>query len=322
MTCLRTIGLGLIVLSLASTGTVFAQDAEAEGAPPPAASEPAGDEGLPTEVAGAEAQSGAAEGTPQNEDAPQDEAAPRDTGDPTQSGLLSDDQTLAERNSDMEEPRSATDPFEAADETYYFLGAFYRHTWTPSFMLNLFTDENTSTHNPAFGLQFTIRRDGFDIVLSGYYQSYAVEGPFRGKDEPDGETEWIDSSLFAIGFNVDLLWGHMFNDYIGIQYGVGVGIGYVGGELRRNEARPDGNGGYVECAGTMDPSDPGGYCDEAELVNPKWFSGGSTPNLYFRLSLPHLAIRIKPIRQILIRLEGGFDVFSGFYTGATLAYGF
>lgn len=264
---------------------------------------------LPTEVAGVEAQSGVAENEP-------------DVGDPTQSGLLSDDQTLAERNSDMEVPRSATDPFEAADESYYFLGLFYRHTWTPSFMLNLFTDENTKTNNPGFGLQFTIRRDGFDIVIGGYYQRFAVAGPFRGNDEPDGETEWIDSSLYAIGLSVDLLWGHMFNDWIGIQYGIGLGIGYLGGELRRSEARPTSDGGWAECSGTSDPLDPGGFCDEEELVNPTWFNGGSTPNLYFRLSLPHLAIRIKPIRQMLIRLEGGFDVFSGFYTGATLAYGF
>ena len=46
------------------------------------------------------------------------------------------------------------------------------------------------------------------------------------------------------------------------------------------------------------------------------------PNLYFRFAVPHLALRIKPIHQLLIRVDLGFDLFSGFFTGAGISYGF
>ena len=54
----------------------------------------------------------------------------------------------------------------------------------------------------------------------------------------------------------------------------------------------------------------------------KWFNGGSVPNLYFRFAVPNIALRIKPISQLLIRIDGGFDLFSGFFTGGSISYGF
>jgi hypothetical protein len=45
------------------------------------------------------------------------------------------------------------------------------------------------------------------------------------------------------------------------------------------------------------------------------------PNLWFRAALPHLALRFKPIRQMVIRVDGGFDVFSGFFVGGSVGVG-
>ena len=253
------------------------------------------------------------------------EMAQADPGDPARSGLLSDEQVVAENELGVDEQRSSTDPFEDPAETYMFLGAFYRHTWTPGFMLNLFTDENTPTNNSAFGLQFTYRKDNFDIVTSVYYQGYAVDGPFRGSGDADTETEIINSELFGIMASVDLMWGTQFNDIVGIQYGFGLGLGALLGDLRRTEATPNGSGGWNACTSTS-----GGYCDDFDGepnsgftgIASKWFDGGSVPNLYFRLAVPNLAIRIKPIKQLLIRVDGGFDLFSGFFTGINASYGF
>ncbi len=266
---------------------------------------------------------------PAPESGESEEAEPVDAGDPTQSGLLSDEQVLAENALGVEEGRPSTDPYEDPSQTYMFLGAFYRHNWTPGFMLGLFLDEHTATNNPAFGLEFTYRKDNFEIITSVYYQRYEVHGPFRGSGDADTETEIIDSDLFGIMASVDLMWGTQFNDYIGIQYGLGLGIGALLGDLRRTEAYPDGNGGWAACDGLGQPNAT--YCDDvdgdgditgASGISQKWFNGGSVPNLYFRFAVPHLAIRIKPIHQLVFRIDGGFDLFSGFFTGAGVSYGF
>lgn len=252
-----------------------------------------------------------------------------DPGDPTQSGLMSDEQVVAENELGIDEERSSTDPFEDPSETYMFLGAFYRHTWTPGFMLNLFLDEYTPTNNSAFGLSFTYRKDNFDIITSVYYQGYGVDGPFLGSGDDQVETEIVNSELFGIMASVDLMWGTQFNDIVGIQYGLGIGLGALLGDLRRTEAYRDGNGEWAPCQ-DMSMGGPG-ECDDVDGdgdltgvggIASKWFDGGSVPNLYFRLAVPNLAIRIKPIKQLLIRVDGGFDLFSGFFAGANMSYGF
>lgn len=255
------------------------------------------------------------------------EMAEADPGDPTQSGLLSDEQVVAENELGVDEERSSTDPFEDPSETYMFLGAFYRHTWTPGFMLGLFLDEYTATNNSAFGLSFTYRKDNFDIVTSVYYQGFGVDGPFLGSGDDQAETEIINSDLFTVMASVDLMWGTQFNDVIGIQYGLGIGLGALLGDLRRTEAYRDGTGEWAPCQ-DMSMGGPG-ECDDVSDEIPgvsgiaaKWFDGGSVPNLYFRFAVPNLAIRIKPIKQLLIRIDGGFDVFSGFFTGINANYGF
>ncbi|MFT5357767.1 MAG: hypothetical protein ACI9KE_005004 [Polyangiales bacterium] len=262
-----------------------------------------------------------------------DDAAMADPGDPTQSGLLSDEQVVAENELGVDERRSSTDPFEDPSETYMFLGAFYRHTWTPGFMLNLFLDESTPTNNSSFGLSFTYRKDSFDLITSVYYQGYGVDGPFLGSGDADTETEIINSDLFAVMLSVDMMWGTQFNDIIGIQYGLGIGVGALLGDLRRTEAYPDASvaGSYGTCTGTGGPGEQARYCDDVDGdgdltghtgIASKWFDGGSVPNIYFRFAVPNLAIRIKPIKQLLIRIDGGFDLFSGFFTGINANYGF
>ncbi|MEM9861070.1 MAG: hypothetical protein AAF938_05615 [Myxococcota bacterium] len=239
--------------------------------------------------------------------------------------LLSDEQVAAENAYQEPEARSSTDPFEDPNQTYLFLGAFYRHQWTPGFMLGLFTDEYTAANNHAAGLELTYRKDGFDIVTSVYYQGYRVNGPFRGSGDAETETEIIDSSLFGIMASVDLLWGTDFNEYVGIQYGLGLGLGVLIGDLRRTEATPDGDG-WQECTEVVDGD---AFCDNVSGdisghtgINPKWFDGGSVPNLYFRFAVPVLAVRVKPIHQLMMRFSGGFDIFSGFFTSFSASYGF
>ncbi|MCU0673127.1 MAG: hypothetical protein MUE69_10090 [Myxococcota bacterium] len=253
-----------------------------------------------------------------------------DTTDLEQSGRLGDEQVLAEERLGVEQARSGTDPYEDPTAAYFFLGAAYWHTFTPSFILNLFTDESTKTNNPGIGLQFTYRKDAFDIVTSLYYQTYAVNGPFRGAGDEDTETEIIDSDLKMVAVSVSFLWSTEFTDWFAIQYGIGLGVGGVFGDMIRTEAYRVGNG-WERCVGPSNP--PNAFCDPTSVADGedgghfgararRWTQGGSVPNVWFRASLPHLALRFKPIKQLMIRVDGGFDLFSGFFVGGSLNFGF
>jgi hypothetical protein len=262
------------------------------------------------------------------EEAPPGDAI--DTTDLEQSDRLGDEQVLAEERLGVEQARSGTDPYEDPTAAYFFLGAAYWHTFTPSFILNLFTDESTKTNNPGIGLQFTYRKDSFDIVTSLYYQTYAVNGPFRGAGDEVTETEIIDSDLKMVAVSVSFLWSTAFTDWFAIQYGIGLGVGGVFGDMIRTEAYDTGNG-WERCVGPSNP--PNVYCDPTSVRDGeegghfnararRWTQGGSVPNVWFRASLPHLALRFKPIKQLMIRVDGGFDLFSGFFVGGSLNFGF
>ncbi|MEO0321880.1 MAG: hypothetical protein AAF447_02915 [Myxococcota bacterium] len=54
----------------------------------------------------------------------------------------------------------------------------------------------------------------------------------------------------------------------------------------------------------------------------RWSDGGGLPNVWFRLALPHLALRYKPIAQLTLRVDAGFDLFSGPYVGFAGHIGF
>lgn len=303
------------LVALAFTAPAFAQLDEEDPAAGPGASDPGpADTGDPAaDPLGPEAAAS---------------AEPVDTTDPENSGRIDDEQALAEDESDVDpDQRSATDPFEEEHTQYFFLGIFYRHTWTPKFLISLFTDEQTPADNPAAGLELTIRKDNFEIVASLWYQAYFVNGPFRGNGDTIGETEFIDSELKAAFIGAAFLWSTMFTDWIGLEYGLDIGIGGVWGDLHRNEAyestAPGSVGGWAACAGPGNPVG-GDRCDATGGnygVEPSWIDGGSRPLVYARLA-PHLAIRIKPIHQLVFRIDGGFDLFSGFFVGGAAAFGF
>lgn len=295
-----------LALLLALAGVASAQDAETSTE----AVETSETE-TPSDVTPeATAEAGAAEG---------DDVDPTD---PTQSGLLSDDQALTEEQLGREEVRSGTDPYEDPTRAYYFLGASYQHAFTPDFLMAPFLEDRTATNNPHFGLEFTYRKDGFDVITGINYRQFHVDGPFRANGDPEQDTEWIASDLSALMVTGTFLWGTDFNDMFSLQYGLGVGVGYVFGNIVRTEAYRNGSGDWAPCTGPNTP-DPrfceatgGHYNEEADT----WFDGGSTPNFWFRFA-PQIGVRFKPIKQIVVRVDGGFDLFSGFFVGGALSFG-
>lgn len=82
------------------------------------------------------------------------------------------------------------------------------------------------------------------------------------------------------------------------------------------------------CGVPNDTNPAGGYTDR-DVKNGQQYNvrarsmldGGHVPFFSWRLA-PRLSLRIKPIRQIIMRLDAGFDFGSGVFLGAGLQYGF
>jgi hypothetical protein len=249
---------------------------------------------------------------------------------------LSDEQALFEEGHRPPATRDSTDPYEDPAEGYYFIGAFYRHVVVPKFMQNLFVDGGVTVSNPGFGVQFEYRKSGFSIIGSVWWQDFGFSGPFREAGDLDINTEIIDSKWSTLFASASFLWSTAFNDMFAIEYGLDVGLGMVLGSGRRTEAYPGSEvEGYNRCSGPLDPRNPA-YCgptvsggatdpdgsdgEHYNVVARKWSDGGSVPNVVPWLGLPHIALRFKPIRQLQVRVDGGF--FAGFWFGASLSYGF
>lgn len=247
---------------------------------------------------------------------------------------ISDEQADVEDTTEVAEDDD-TSPREERGRGYMFVGAFYRHMMVPEFLIDLFAEADDTYFNPALGGEFTYRRNGFDITAAVWWASFNGEGSFRGQGDPESDTEIVNSELSTIFASASFMWSTEFNEYVAFSYGVDVGIGFVLGELRRSEAYQAAGGGdfgdYSACTGPgvgqgglSDASTQGVWCD---VVDPDLGPGTANvledgvPPVAPWLALPHLALRIKPIRQLMIRIDLGFSVL-GFFSGIAVNYGF
>jgi hypothetical protein len=213
----------------------------------------------------------------------------------------------------------------------------------PSWMVGLFAEIQGDWSGPltlAIGPEYTYRRGGIDIVVGIQYTGLGADPGFiHGNGETAIATERVQSSLWAVYGNALFLWHHRFNDWFELQYGVGVGLGYVGGDLYRTQVYDTGGGSYAECDNMPPPGQRpalptrGGYCDTANnhyvySDGTRYSEGrltdtnsGSIPPVVPWLSLPHLALHFRPHRNVDIRLDGGFALI-GFYGGLAAHYVF
>jgi hypothetical protein len=234
-----------------------------------------------------------------------------------------------------DEKISSSDPREETGKTYYFVGLRYRQTFLPKFMLGLFVAGGPSTVSiPSFGIEGTMRKDGFDTTLHLTYADWGMEPfPFKGKDEANTAWEIVESRLKLINLGVDLLWGTDFSKMFSFQYGITAGISAVIGDLARVQGRPkagttdDSNPDNIEkCPGANGkPTVRSAYCAEdndhyGDYTEKSWFNGGKKPNLYASFG-PQLGFRFKPVKQFMARVFFGWDLFSGPFFGLNGNYG-
>jgi hypothetical protein len=221
----------------------------------------------------------------------------------------------------------ANSPVELPKKTYYFVGLRYRGMLLPKFMMNLFGDGGRSVYVNGFGPEFTVRRDNFEYVLSAWYAYYSMDRtPFKASSDPVQAYELVKAHLNVLYLTSDFNWTSQISPVFGLNLGIGAGFGFVWGELVRDQAYPNGRGGYTKCE--SDPAyggDPhGGYCgtDNHHYGNyqePSWANGGSKPIVFPWLAL-QTGIRIKPHRNFMARIDLGWAITGPFF-GVSGNYG-
>jgi len=222
-------------------------------------------------------------------------------------------------------------PFEKADTTYRFVGARFRYVIIPKFYMNLFGSGGATVGVPAFGPEFTIRKNGFEYVLSLMYASYSMDPtPFKAKSDGNDAWELVDTNISALYLMSDFLWSTEMSPKFAINYGAGFGLAAVFGDIHRVQAYP-GSGGagdpytYQRCIGPNNPPNMGLFCGTdnnhyGDYTEPGWANGGSKPIVFPWLSI-QTGVRFKPARQFMMRLDIGWNLLNGPFFGIAANYG-
>jgi hypothetical protein len=232
------------------------------------------------------------------------------------------------------EAEPAAEPVASAPKTppTWWFGAYMQGSFVPSFMLGLFLDDAPTVSNLGFGVTATHRnKDGMSFVIGLGYAPYSFAGPFRIAGDPEADTEWLDSSLALLHVRGQMLWStDIVDNMLSFEYGVGLDVGIVLGEMTRTEAyRAGGTGEFQPCTGPGLPMP--GYCDIPQALGARtdaYDAYGAHYNVVEKRvppvalipMLPALALRYTPIPELAIKLDAAFGLMQ-FAVGLSAAYG-
>ena len=272
---------------------------------------------------------------------------------------LNDDQAVTEERVGVEHT-DEFDPIERPDTDYFFFGAFARGVIVPEFIQSIFVQTEAGQGsggtplNMGAGAYFNYRRNGFNITAEAWYLGFGTSAYYHGIGAADTEYEHIQSTMGAIFGSFLFGWSFDVTNWFAIDLGFGLGFGGLVGNLTRDEAYRDSSTRTLRtCSGPAMPATAEGYCEPGVEVrdaagripddqaggtyqslrtgdptidgrngpNPWYFGGGGVPPMFFWLDLPRVGIRIKPIHQVQIRIDGGYNLY-GFNFGGSLGYGF
>lgn len=226
----------------------------------------------------------------------------------------------------IDDPHS---PFEKQDKAYYFVGARFRYVIVPKFYMSIFGDGGTTVGVPAFGPEFTVRKNGFEYVISAMYASYAMDPtPFKSKTDDNDAWEIVDTNLKTLYLMSDFLWSSEVSPKFAVVYGGGFGLaGVLGGDIHRQQAYPEGDpnnpDNYKPCTSQGVPNQQ--YCGRdndhyGDYSEPSWANGGSKPLIFPWMSL-QTGFRFKPAREFMGRVDIGWNILNGPFFGLALNYG-
>jgi hypothetical protein len=295
-----------------------------------------------TETAPAESSPPASADTapaPAAEPAPSTTAAAASDATPAKGDAAADTKTPGEVDN--------TDTREDPNVRYYFVGLRYRATIIPQFIESLFVDEGRTVWSHTFGAELDMRKGGQSTIPWIVFTEYGMSDTlFHQKgatptmvvgDAPNYSV--VNSSLKAIYLGVDELWSTPIDSshHWDFEYGFGVGIGFIFGDLVNNWVHLDPTNGpfqasngnrYSKCQLPTDGIGCASMDHQGNPMPPKvgnyveknWFNGGSVPVIFPSISFPDVGVRYKPIKQFEARLHLGFSL-TGFWFSLSGDYG-
>lgn len=286
--------------------------------------------------------SGSNAGTPKTDppkaDAPKTDGATSDgqkaSGDDKSGVAKVEEAPPAEKGSNM------SNVTEAFERTYLFAGIRYRGVVLPKFVVDAFIEGGQTVYSNQIGLELDIRKNGFSVIPAISYAEFSTgDLLYKDKNAADfvGNYGLGNSGLKMIQLTVDLLWSAKINKVLDFEYGVGLGVGFVFGDLLNNWVREDANGRYSaangkkyspcaaeDAVGTGCNRKDHQNADVARVNNylePSWANGGSKPNVIPWVAIPQIGLRFKPIKAFEARLGLGVSL-TGFWFGLSGNYGF
>ena len=152
----------------------------------------------------------------------------------------------------------------------YGVSARLRWITVPAFVLDVFTKENVPLSSWATGVEFFRRKGNFDFALSFTYQAMSPpDGNWLGNDQQAAlETDYVQfRGLSLYGLDASFIWHTRFNDFVGLHYGAGIGIGIVAGDILRtsNAGCTEANAGDVSDCHPQGVTCVNGVCNEQQL---------------------------------------------------------
>src|ERR1043165_7417835 len=228
-------------------------------------------------------------------------------------GAALDDEGKPQRTTD---PNAAPDTTATADQVEYGADFRLREVFIPSWMLNLFMDNNPGGASMG-GIGFDFVRCRGNVELQLGFETERIEpkeGVYVNGDFPS--TDFILSPDHA---GENLRWytleftflNHaVINKYLAVRYGGGAGLGILSGGVKRVD---------TACAGSASKDNPVpgcvpvGYTYEGQagtgIVTPD-NAGDSEPNPYnlppvFPVVNAIIGVQLKPVPKAVINIEAG-----------------
>lgn len=211
-----------------------------------------------------------------------------------------------------------------------WIGARFRGALIPKAAFNLIADGGRTVFVPGGGVTFTTPVGDVDAVISLGYLSYAMPStPFKPRNAPDTDWEFIESDLHALTASVDLLWNIQLDRRRAFTFkiGGGLGAGLTLGDMHRNQVYPGTNAKvndpstYTKCIGPNNPRGQFTYCNALDKdathygnnPEPSWFAKGIKPLVFPWLIAPELGLTWRVQSRVALDVGVGLSL-SGIIT--------
>jgi hypothetical protein len=220
----------------------------------------------------------------------------------------------------------------------YGVAARLRWVSVPAWMLNLFTKKNVPLSSYATALELFRRKGEFDFIVSiGYQNMSPPDGNWlaRGHDASI-DTDYVQFKGLAMwAVDASFVWHTFFNDWFGMHYGAGIGLGIVTGQMMRtsNYGCTEANAGDFTVCKPMNITCTAAGCPDAALqriqgtadqdspTTPRRFVDGNVPPALPIVNvLVGIDFRLPRVRGWEAKIEGGF--YDAFFLGGGVGYTF